>query len=178
MRKTITFVLIGLFIIGIGSEDLTALERQGKQIYVHFKNGESIKGELIGVKPDYLLVLDSTAGVTEGIDIKDVRFIDIEKKPQILLGILVGSIPGMCIGYALGGPYEDIDWPWGGTTHAESQKAMAIAAGAVLGGLIDGMIGGFAFSKDERFKLEGMSEREVQFVLEKLRKIARVPDYK
>jgi hypothetical protein len=122
--------------------------------------------------------MDSNTGYGTGVDLNDVRFIDIARKSQIASGILIGCIPGMCIGYALGGPYEDIDL-WEATLFSSDfQIALAIAAGGVVGGLIGGMIGGFAFSIDKRFNLEGMTEVQVQSVLKILRTKARVPDYK
>ncbi len=165
-KKFISLLLI--FSLMMLSVNLYAKEKRGAKLIVTKKNRQEIKGELITVKPNSLLLLD-TEGKDVSIDIADIKVIRIVKKSKTLLGAGLGFLIGAAIGAVVGGSLE-AGWLHGG-----------IEMSAFLGGLALGALGGFIVSsegKDETIQLEGMTESEINDVLEKLRKKARIRDYK
>ena len=181
MKKVIALILVAILFF-TAQEEMLAVEKQGIQIYVHFKNGKSIKGELICVKQDGLLVLDPTTGGGRSIAMSEVKAIDIARKAQVGLGMLLGTLSAIVIGSVIEGPFHDkrtSGW-FGGEpgvyTAAEQRRDALLPYG--VGGFGVGALIGVACGIDKRFKIDGRSEHEVREVLEKLRKKARVPDYK
>jgi hypothetical protein len=181
MKKAIALILVTILFI-TAHEEMLAVEKQGIQIYVHFKNGFSIKGELICVKQDGLLVLDPTTGGGRSIAMSEVKAVDIARKSQVGLGMLLGTLSAVVIGSVIEGPFYDkrtSGWFGGGSrviTAGEQWRDAILPYG--LGGFGVGALIGVACGIDKRFKIDGLSEGEVREVLEKLQKKARVPDYK
>ena len=168
MKKFISLFLA--FSLMMLSVNLYAKERRGAKLIVTKKDGQQIKGELITVKPNSLLLLD-TEGKDVSVGIGDIKVIRIAKKSKVLMGIglglLIGAGTGALIGYGGGGG----DYGPG--------------FGALFGGIISGAIGllvggtlGFASGIDNIIQLEGMSDSEIRYALDYLRKKARIRDYK
>jgi len=129
-----------------------------------------IRGELIAVKPNSLLLLDAE-GKDVSIDIADIKVIRIVKKSKLLTGIWVGIAIGGGTGVLLAGSgYRmSLDAP-------ERRKilgAFGAAAGLLIGGITGELLG-----KDKTIQIEGMTDLEIEESLEKLRKKARIRDYK
>ena len=151
------------------SANLYAKERRGAKLVITKKDGQQIKGELITVKLNSLLLLD-TEGKDVSVGIGDIKVIRIVKKSKVLMGIglglLIGAGTGALIGYGGGGG----DYGPG--------------FGALFGGIISGAIGllvggtlGFASGIDNTIQIEGMTNSEINITLDKLRKKARIRDY-
>ena len=162
------------------------IQRKGDQVQTRYKDTPwetsvmtGIRGELIAVKPNSLLLLD-TEGKDVSIDIADIKVIRIVKKSKALLGagvgLLIGAGGGVLLGFAMGDP-EYLSTGWDFSLTAE-QKALVF--GILLGiiGLCSGVIAGLKSGKDKTILVEGMTDLEIQKTLDKLRKKARIRDYK
>jgi len=83
--------------------------KHGAKLIITKKNGQQIKGELITVKPNSLLILDAE-GKDVSIDIADIKVIRIVKKSKfgkgLLYGLLIGGGGGGLFGLVFGGKGE------------------------------------------------------------------------
>jgi hypothetical protein len=148
---------------------LSARERRGANLVITLKDGQQVKGELIAVKPDSLLLL---AGKDESIDVAGIREIKVAKKLRALngaaYGFLAGAVGGIAFAAALRGADEDI-------------LPIIYPLGAVTGGTAGGLIGlgiGALVRKYKTIQLEGKSESDRAIALDRLRRYARIRDYK
>ncbi len=98
-KKFISLSLV--FSLMMLSANLYAKEKRGAKLIVTKTDGQQIRGELITVKLNSLLLLD-TEGKDVSIDIGDIKVIEIEKKSKALLGAGLGISIGGGSG-ALGG---------------------------------------------------------------------------
>ena len=134
-----------------------------------------IRGELITVKPNSLLLLDAE-GKGVSIDIADIKVIRIVKKSKAgkgaLYGLLIGGAAGALLGFASG------DDESGFFTFTAEEKALMGGASWGIAGLILGGIAGLTSGKDKTIQIEGMTDSEIKEALDKLRKKARIRDYK
>jgi hypothetical protein len=144
---------------------LSARERRGANIVVTLKDGQTVSGELIAVKPDSLLLLDP-AKKDESVDLVGIRSIRIVRKSKALLGMGCGFLAGVVVTaiYA--------------KTQPEESMAGLSALLFVPGGLGIGLLAGTLAGKDKTIQLEGKSESEVRQALAYLRGKARIRDYK
>jgi len=135
-----------------------------------------IWGELIAVKPNSLLLLDAS-GKDVSVDIADIKAIRIVKKSKFFqslgIGLLIGGAAGALIGYSDGDDPYDNFFSW-----TAEQKAGIGAISFGLVGLTLGGIAGLTSGTDKTIQIEGMSDLEIREALEKLRKKARIRDYK
>ena len=149
------------------SGNLYSKERRGAKLIVTKKDGWQKEGELITVKPNSLLLLD-TEGKDVSVGIAEIKVIRIVKKSKDLLGagigLLMGFGPGALIGYEIG--WETSEGAlWGG----------------VVGGLAGALIGcfiGIYLGKEATIQIGGMSDSEIKKAMDMLRKKARIRDYK
>jgi len=171
------------------SVNLYAKERQGATLIIQRKSDQiknirlkdtpwetsaitGIKGELITVKPNSLLLLD-TEGKDVSIDIGDIKVIKIVKKSKALLGAGLGIVVG-----GGGGALISLISGWSVYEGGEEMAAVLVGGvGAVAGLLIGGTIGA-AVGKDKTIQIDGMSDLEIKEAMDKLRKKARIRDYK
>ena len=177
MKKEIKFIsLFLIFFFVILSSNLYAKERRGATLIITKTDDLQIQGELITVKPNSLLLLN-TEGRDVSIGIGDIRVIRIVKKSRFVqslgIGLLIGAGTGAILGLAEG---ESVDF-FGGTITAGEN---ALIGGALLGlnGLILGGIAGASEGRDKTIQIEGMTDLEIGEALDKLRKKARIRDYK
>jgi hypothetical protein len=174
-KKFISSFLI--FSLVMLSGNLYAKERRGAKLVITKKDGQQIRGELITVKPNSLLLLDAEEKDVS-IDIRDIKVIRIVKKSKVLkgigLGLLIGGGTGALIGFS-GGVDSDV---FLASTSTAAEKALlgGIAFGAL--GLLIGGIVGLASKGEKTIQIENMTDSEIQKTLDKLRKKARIPDYK
>jgi len=167
------FLVFSLFAL---SGSLYAKERRGAKLIVTKKDGQQIEGELITVKPNSLLLLD-TEGKDVSVDIRDIKVIRIVKKSKALLGAGLGLL--VCGGAGASLVFASVDndpqgyslWP------AETIAAIVGISFGIIG-LIIGGIAGLASGKDKTIQIEGMTDIEIKEALDKLRKKARIRDYK
>jgi hypothetical protein len=187
------FIVISLLAIHCSS--LRTLERKrekgrkhGVVLIIQKKNGRQIKGELITVKQNSLLLLDSATGADVSIDSGQIKIITIVEKSRILKWMLIGGAIGGMIGSISGAasvegekisPFLIIFFPLAAFPVFERPKKMAEGAFIGLGtGVAIGGICGAAAGPNKTIRIEGMSKETIEKVLQKLRKKARIRDYK
>ncbi len=177
MKKGKKFLsLFLIFSLVMLSANLYAKERRGATLIITKTDGQRIKGELITVKPNLLLLLN-TEGKDVSVDIEEIEVIRVVKKSKFLLGaglgILIGGGLGTLIGVKLSARAEGWEWFGGeGITGAE------IALCGIIAGLIIGGLEGATAGTDKTIQIEGMPPKTIEFNLDKLRKKARIRDYK
>ena len=170
MRKAISLFLV--FSMLLLSGNMFAKERKGADVIIQKTDGTQVRGELIAVKQTSLLLLERESGADVTVNVGDVSVITIAKKWNAGNGFLIGSIVGAVSGagfaaYMMANPIfgesEFLVGAFIGTT---------LFSGLVVGG-IGILISGLS-SKDKIIQFEGMSDLEIQEILEKLRNKARV----
>jgi len=153
--------------------------KQGAKLIITKKDGQQIEGELITVKPNSLLLLDAE-GKDVSVDIADINIIKIVKKSKALLGAGIGGAIGLGVGlYGIISSYN------ASVNRGEDGifisyfllGSLVVPAAAMVGGVIGGGVGALARG-DGVIYLTGMTDSEIQKTLDKLRKKARIRDYK
>ena len=168
MKKFIALLLI--FSLMMLSVNLYA-KKKGVEVIVTKKNGLQIRGELITVKKDSLLLLFARR-MDVSVGIEEIEVITIVKKSTFwkgpVLGLLIGAGIGVIMGRKLG------EETGGGVAE------WALLGGAVFGvaGYLLGEILGPKKGKDKIIQVEGMTDLEISDTLDYLRKKARIRDYK
>lgn len=169
-KKFISLFLV-LSLVAL-SGNLMAKERKGANLLVTKKDGQQVEGELITVKPTSLLLLN-TDRRDETIDIADINVIKIMKKSRAFaLGAGLLLVGGMAAGVLQGSVRKERHG------YEESQKGYMeepLAIGAICGAA--GALIGAVVGIDKTIKIEGKSDVEIDEVLKKLSKKARVPNY-
>jgi hypothetical protein len=170
-KKFISLFLV--FSLVLLSVNLYAKERRGARLIITKMNGRQIEGELITVKKDSLLLLFA-GRMDVSVGIEEIKVITIVKKSTFWKGAGLGLLIGGGIGGIIGGKF-------GSSLEGESGTAKwAILGGAVFGitGYLLGDILGPKKGKYKTIRIEGMSDLYIQETLDKLRKKARIRDYK
>lgn len=180
MKKCISlFLVFSSFVL---SGNLYA-KKKGAELIVQKIVGQQVRGELITVKENSLLLLDSESGADVSVDIREIKLIEIVKKSKSLawggIGLISGAVIGALAGYIEG----DDPYMSGGTGmfamtgpglfSADDKAFMYGFSCSIAGGAI-GAIGGAIAGKDKIIQFEGKSETEIRKALNKLRKKARV----
>ena len=176
-----------IFYLLILSGNLYTKERRGVELVVQKKDGKQRTGELIAVKKNSLLLLDSE-GVDVSVNIGEIRIIKIVKKSKSLvlggIGLVSGAAIGALIGYLQGDDPPFILMGWGSrpigrgpSLFTDDEKALAFGITCGIAGGLLGAIGGASAGVDKTIQFEGKSETDIDKVLNKLRKKARVPYY-
>jgi hypothetical protein len=168
-KKFIALFLI--FSLVMLSANLYAKERRGAKLIVTKKDGQRIKGELITVKPNSLLLLN-TKGRDVSVKIEEIKEIVLMKR----VNALGGAIAGFLVGGLVGGKISVS----GESPFSERYDETALI-GILIGGAL-GLLSGILIVKNlagkEKIQIEGMTDSEIQETLDKLRKKARICDYR
>jgi hypothetical protein len=164
-HKPLATILASLVLLLPGP--LAARERRGADISVALKDGRTVSGELIAVKPDSLLVVD-TAGKDESVGLADITTVRIFKKHRpgrgVLYGTLIGAGGAGLVGYAL--VSKSTEYP--------VLSAMYFGfLGAVVGGFI-GLVSQSGNDLGTEIVIAGRPEAEVEGALAKLSRFARL----
>jgi hypothetical protein len=169
MKKfTALFLIFSLVML---SANLYAKEKRGAKLIVTKTDSQQIRGELITVKPNSLLLLDAE-GKDVSVDIVDIKVIRIVKKSKAWTGALRGFLLGGSFGVVLFGLEPPID-DWSGSRWAIFCVILIGLPSALIGALI-----GAAKGPDKTIQIEGMTDfHEFREALEYLRKKARIRDY-
>ena len=169
MKKGKKFIALFLaFSLMMLSVNLYAKERRGAKLLITKKDGQQIKGELITVKPNSLLLLD-TEGKDVSVGIADIKVIRVVKKSKgARTGFLIGG------GLALIGGIGQI----GAEVHGFIPSFIDGLIFFALPGALIGVIIGAVAGKDKTIQLEGMTDSEIQEAMDKLRKKARIRDFR
>jgi hypothetical protein len=174
MKKIMTLI-IGISLL-FPSGALFAKERQGVQLVITKTDGTEIKGELIGLKQDSTLILESSSKISASLDISDIKVIKIVKGSNTGTGVFLGLLAGGATGAMIGGAISSNN----NTNGIINTDEIYLAAGGIIGGLAGGILGGIIGSSihnHETFQIEGKSPEEIKKVLKKLRTQARFPEY-
>ena len=155
-------------------------KRRGINLNVARTDGQPIKGELIAVKENSLLLLEKEVGADVSINISDVKIITI-KGPTTALRLTLPILS------AVGGALVGLTVWWvrsvGGLAYImaeEGQGEKDAKKHAGYGALILGSLGLVVaiIATDKTIQIEGMTDSEIQETLKKLRKRARIRKYK
>jgi len=149
-----------------------AREKKGADLIIQKIDGTEVRGELIAVKQNSLLLLDRFSGADVTIDIEGIGTIKIVKKTNLLAGAGLGLIIGGGIGGLVGFAGGDVESPPFYFTAADMAAFWAFIAG--IEGVIIGVIVSALKGKDKTIPFIGKSDSEIQEIFEKLRKKARV----
>ena len=136
------------------------------------RDGQVVEGELIAVKENSLLILETKSGADFTITNSDLSIITIVKKSKALLGGGIGFLAGAGIGALIGYSIHDTYM----ATASESTVFGAVG-GAVLG-LSAGAVIGAIVGADKTIQIEGRTELEISKEMDILREKARIPDFK
>ena len=158
------FIVLMVVFLLIFPFDLPAKkQKEGARLKVYKKDGEIIIGELLQIKEKSLLLMtNSETGVT--VDINEVRKIIIIKKSKALIGALMGVVGGT-LGLLM------ITKDGNDTTGARG--AICLIYGGIPGLVLGAFVGAVA-STDKTFWAEGESQEEIDSIMIKLKKKARI----
>jgi len=152
--------------------DLEFYQKPGINIVIQKEDGQQVRGELISVKQNSLLLKQAESGVDVSVDVRKIEVIKIKRKLGVLLGASLGFIIGVGLGYVVSKAIEP-----GGTGFQIDYEYVGVPIGAVAGLLLGVVIGLKAPGKDKTIRLEGKSDLEIKWILNELRPKARVPDF-
>jgi hypothetical protein len=160
----VVLVLSGLF-LALPS-GLPAKERRGAEIIVTRLDGSGIKGELIAVKPDSLLLLSEGKDVSIGR--ADVHTVVIIRKSQAGLLAAVGGAAGAAAGVVLG-----LNWNF--EAISDSRAGGAVFGGAAIGagGALLGYLAGQLTGRDPSFTVAGRQEADAARFWTRLKALSR-----
>lgn len=169
--RTRGILIVSLICLLALSNGLQAAGRtSGAKLRVVTRLGsEWFKGEVIGVRED-AVVLATEGGETRTIAIKDISSVRVYRRSAVFVGIPGGVLAGGAIGYAISAPANKNVFMGGITIAAFS------IGGALIGGASGALIGSLA-SADKIYDLTKMSAAEIDTLMAKLRKMARVKNY-
>ena len=167
------FFLFAAVLVGL-SGNLIAEVRHGAEVEARKKDRNVVKGELIAVKSNSIVVLNST-GADVPLNISDISGIHIRKGSQVEGGLIAGILLGGAAGALFGARVErGIDWASGNKPHEwgfEKDLVCALAGGAL------GAILGSQIKASENIQIQGKTPEQLKAALEKLRSKARVPNF-
>jgi len=173
MKKFIALFLV--FSILALSGNLIAKEKKGADLIIKKTDGTQVRGELIAVKQNSLLLLERDSGVDWTIDTVDTQAITIKKKSHLLEWSAAGLLLGTGVGFMIGSSLESYDSSAWNLTEGMPTAAGTIVGGAI--GLVAGVAVGLATKESKTIQVEAKSDSEIQKILEELRKKARVKNY-
>jgi len=173
--KNRIFALTVVFSLLMNSGNLIAKDRRGAEIEVLRRDGQRVRGELIAVKQNTLLLLESWVQTDASVEIDEIKLIKVIGTSQDLklftgagIGLVVCGGAGALIGYYVNRG-SDIDI-WIQTL--EKGAWLGAALGVALGGIIGAYLG-----RDTTIQIEDRSPQEAKAVLEKLRSKARITNF-
>ncbi len=165
MKKGKKFIALFLaFSLMMLSVNLYAKERRGAKLLITKKDGQLIEGELITVKPNSLLLLD-TEGKDVSVGIADIKVIRVMKKSKgARTGFLIGVGLALIVGV--------------GEIGAEVHGFIPSFIDGLIFFALPGALIGSAAGKDKTIHFEGMTDLEIKEAMDYLRKKARIRDYR
>lgn len=168
--RVIIFILTFFILLG----NLSARDRKkGADIIVQKKDGKTIKGELLAVKNDAIILMDSINLSGIKMKSKEIQKITIAKKSGFFKGLGLGLVIGGGSGALLGLASGDDKSGWFSMTAGEKAAVGGLGFG-ILGALAGGIVGAIK-GVDESVVLEGRTPEEMERVLIKLNTKSRFP---
>lgn len=148
-------------------------KKRGAELIIWKKDGQLIKGELIAVKENSLLILDAE-GKDVNIEIHEITLIGFKRKLRMLKGFVQGTL--ICAGYLI----IDQNFISSGNRNNISFRNLIWDA-AVFGGSTGALVAVLTRGSPRTIKtlhMEGMADSEIQKTLDILRKKARIRNNK
>ena len=155
MRKAISWFLVLAMLLLSGN--MFAEGIKGADLIIQKKNGANVRGELIAVKQNSLLLMERDSGADVSVDNEDISVIKIVKKSKSVVGIGIGMTIGGAVGTLAGYEGSKVFWQFG------ARKTWAWIGGII--GLVSGALIGKALSRPETIQLEGKSDSEIQEIM-------------
>jgi len=172
-RQKIRVIILTLsFFCLLGN--LSARDRKkGADIIIQKKDGKTIKGELLAVKNNEIILMDSIN--LSGIKLKseEIQKITIARKSGFFKGMGLGLVIGGGSGALLGLASGDDKAGWFSMTAGEKSAAGGLGLG-ILGALAGGIVGAIK-GIDESVALEGRTQEEMDRIFQKLNTKSRFP---
>lgn len=170
MKKSISlFLVCSILNISCATISPTSAEigskKKGADLIIQKTDGIQVRGWLIAVKENSLLLMERDSGADVSVDVINIRVITHVRKSK-------GSkVVGIAIASCLVVYFGTIVWAdvFGPQELAEQNPPFL----GLIAGLI-GFIAGEFLVKDKTIHIEGKSDPEILEILEKLRKKARV----
>jgi hypothetical protein len=169
MRKAISLFLV--FSMLVLSIPLIPKEKRGADLIIQKTDGSQVRGELIAVKNNSLVLLGLSPMVDVTVDIADLKIVRIVNRTNTLSSAGIGLLSGAVLGGAVGLAITDENSYWFRDSTAD--LVAGILFGGILGALLGGL-GGLVSGTDDTILIEGKSEPEIKYEIEKLRKKARI----
>lgn len=167
--------LLVAFSLLAASGRYAAGEKQGANIIVLKKSGQEITGELILVRKDTLVLMESETTMTIPVNIDEIEEIIIKKKSQLLkwtvLGTLVIGGAGAAAGYMQGGDVGEAEYRYSAGDKARRGFIIMGLGGLLLGGLIGATLG-----KDDIIQMADIPPYKIKIIMSKLNSLARVKE--
>ncbi len=164
-NRFIATALIFVLAFTMVSLPLSARERRGSTVVVTLIDGSKVKGELLAVKTDALLVYGSAARQGKSIDLQQVAKVKILKTFWALTGIVFGMGAGTGL--------LTLIPPSRSNFYVDEMESRLIIM--MIFTLAGGVFGAYK-SFPKKITLTGESFRSVQQNLERLRRYAREKD--
>ncbi len=197
--KKFISLLIVFFLLEISCTTITSptmdrksLRKRSANLAITKTDGQQVRGELIAVKMNTLLLIDTNTEKDISINVREIKFIKVGRKSKILqgigIGLSIGSFSGMLIGATkkINGGDEGIPLflkiilPF--LLFVPNPDRMKNSVNGLLiggsAGLLIGTFFGVVAEKNSHIQIEGMTDSEIQETLNKLRKKARIRNYK
>jgi hypothetical protein len=161
IASALTFALVMTF-LGL---PLPALKgKKGANVEVIMADGRVVRGELLAVKSDVLLVYDPNSSQGKSIDLQQAVQVNVLRKGKSLSGLCVGLEVGLGLslyGFIKSGQHENSGLIF----------CTVLPVTALIGGIVGALAG-----TPVKFRLAGESSEMVRQDLEELRRYAREPD--
>lgn len=170
MKRIISLFLV--FSILALSMPLISKERKGVDLIIQRIDGTQVRGELIALKENSLLLLERQSRADVTADIDGIRAIIIVKKSKFLKGACLGAFSGAASGVVTS--FVVGDWQFGDNEFGVLEGIIAFGIGLGIVGVVIGGIFGAAAGKDKMIRIEGMPDSSIQKILGKLSKKARI----
>lgn len=164
-KKIVVMTLIFVMCIVLAHQPLTAAkERRGSTVEVTMTDGRTVKGELLAVKPDALLIYNQDAGQGKNLDLRQVVQVKVIKKSKILAGLGIGL--GLGLGILIGTGCKELNCE----SYLEMRKILLLPVFSLIGVMIG------AEASFRRFDIAEAPSLAVPKKLERLKRYAREQD--
>jgi hypothetical protein len=164
-NKIVFIALAFTLFANYASLPLKARERRGATVLVTMADGSQVKGELLAIKSDALLIYDQGAAQGRSYDLQQLVRVRVLKRSKAGKGLLIGLGVGLGKG-ALGLAEAK------GASKEHARTRLLLTPVYALAGLVLGSLSGSG--KD--FFLAGLSPENVQQRLDRLKRYAREAD--
>jgi hypothetical protein len=174
MKKSISlFLVYSILNISCATISPTSAEigpkKKGADLIIQKTDGIQVRGWLIAVKENSLLLMERDSGADVSVDVINIRTIIHVRKSKGLkvVGISLASCLVVFTGTII---WADVFGP------PELAEQGPIGLGLVAG-LIGFIAGEFLVKNKKTYQIEGISDSEIQEILEKLRKKAKIKNF-